>query len=51
MKVLIVEDDNNKAQQVKQAIIEGSGVTKENVDVAPSINDAIAKWCLKNISL
>ena len=25
MKVLIVEDDNNKAQQVKQAIIEGNG--------------------------
>lgn len=47
MKVLIVEDDNNKAQQVKQAIIEGSGVTKENVDVAPSINDAIAKMVLE----
>ena len=43
MKVLIVEDDNNKAQQVKNAITEGTGVNKENVDVVPGINEAIQK--------
>lgn len=43
MKVLIVEDENNKAQQVKSAITEGTGVNKENVDVVPGINEAIQK--------
>ena len=43
MKVLIVEDDNIKAQQVKNAITKGTGVNKENVDVVPGINEAIKK--------
>lgn len=43
MKVLIVEDENSKALQVKKTIVEGTQMTNNDVDVVPSINDAIAK--------
>lgn len=47
MKILIVDDDNNKALQVKQSIIEGNGVTNENIEVVPSINDAVARMMIE----
>lgn len=43
MKVLIVEDENYKAQQVKETIIESGQIVGENIEVAPGINEAIKK--------
>lgn len=43
MKILIVEDENSKAQQVKMVVIETIGSAINEVEVAPSINEAIKK--------
>lgn len=42
MKILIVDDENSKAQKVKEVII-GDKIKVSDIDIVPSINDAIFK--------
>lgn len=47
MKVLIVDDENKKAQAIKDVFLKEDKIGIGDIDVAPSINDAIEK-ILKN---
>lgn len=43
MKVLIVEDENYKAQQVKETIIDSGQIAADDIEVVPCMNEAITK--------
>lgn len=43
MKVLILEDINQKATKVKETLILRCMLNEKNIDVVPSINDAVGK--------
>lgn len=43
MKVLIVDDENKKAQMIKSIFVDSGKINEEDIEVAPSINDAIEK--------
>lgn len=43
MKILIVDDENQKAEKIKNMIIGDTVIDEANVDVVPSINDAVKK--------
>jgi nucleoside phosphorylase len=40
MKILIVEDNNGKAQKIVECILEGTSLTREHIDICFTVSDA-----------
>ena len=43
MKILIVDDSNEKAEKIVACIVDGAGISRDAIDVAFTVNDAKAK--------
>jgi nucleoside phosphorylase/CheY-like chemotaxis protein len=51
MKILIVDDENEKASKIKEIITEHIDIDEKSINIVPSINDAVAKLLIEKYDL